>query len=106
MRDAQLVHLIRVLKKGFIWALNIGENFKLSAQAWNTFAEELPSVATSMFFRRLTHSHLETTVHLAFTLGDLFRSTHVTHMYASEPHFGGITDKLKMQMRKSIRENR
>jgi hypothetical protein len=27
-------------------------------------------------------------------------------MYASEPHFGGITDKLKMQMRKSIRENR
>lgn len=27
-------------------------------------------------------------------------------MYASEPHFGGITDKLKLQMRKSIRENR
>lgn len=44
MRDAQLAHLIRVLKKGYIWALNIGENFKLSAQAWNTFAEELPSV--------------------------------------------------------------
>ena len=30
----------------------------------------------------------------------------MTHMYASEPHFGGITDKLKLQMRKSIRENR
>jgi len=27
-------------------------------------------------------------------------------MYASEPHFGGITDKLKLQMRASIRENR
>eukprot|EP01045_Picozoa_sp_COSAG04_P023584 COSAG04_NODE_2825_length_3532_cov_1.454413_2_plen_31_part_00 len=30
----------------------------------------------------------------------------MTHMYASEPHFGGITDKLKLQMRASIRENR
>lgn len=75
MRDAQLEHLTRVLKKGYIWALNIGENFKLSAKAWCAFAEELPK-------------------------------THVTHMYASEPHFGGITDKLKLQMRKSIRENR
>ena len=44
MRDAQLAHLTRVLKKGSVWALNIGENFKLSAQAWNAFAEELPSV--------------------------------------------------------------
>ena len=34
MRDAQLAHLTRVLKKGSVWALNIGENFKLSAQAW------------------------------------------------------------------------
>lgn len=42
MRDAQLEHLTRVLKKGYIWALNIGENFKLSATAWNAFAEELP----------------------------------------------------------------
>ena len=47
MRDAQMAHLTRVLKKGHIWALNIGENFKLSAQAWNVFANELPCVATT-----------------------------------------------------------
>ena len=47
MRDAQMAHLTRVLKKGHIWALNIGENFKLSAQAWNAFANELPCVATT-----------------------------------------------------------
>ena len=42
MRDAQLQHLAKVLKKGHIWALNVGENFKLSAQAWAAFAEALP----------------------------------------------------------------
>ena len=42
MHDAQLEHLMRVLKKGFIWALNIGENFKLTRKAWTAFAEELP----------------------------------------------------------------
>eukprot|EP01047_Picozoa_sp_COSAG01_P042399 COSAG01_NODE_3700_length_5780_cov_207.494631_2_plen_55_part_00 len=34
------------------------------------------------------------------------RDTHVTHMYASEPNFGGVSDKLKLQMRASIRQNR
>jgi|EP01049_Picozoa_sp_SAG25_P005126 hypothetical protein len=42
MRDAQLEHLTRVLRKGHIWALNVGENFKLSAQAWRSFADTLP----------------------------------------------------------------
>ena len=32
--------------------------------------------------------------------------THVTHMYVSEPHFGGITGTLKASMRARIRENR
>jgi hypothetical protein len=42
MHDAQLEHLSRVLKQGRIWALNVGENFKLSAEAWIKFANEIP----------------------------------------------------------------
>lgn len=56
MRDAQLAHLTRVLKKGHIWALNIGENFKLSAQAWNTFAEELPCGCKTFCGQSLSNS--------------------------------------------------
>lgn len=41
MRDEQLAHLSRVLEKGHIWALNVGENFKLSPKAWSAFAESL-----------------------------------------------------------------
>lgn len=41
MQDAQLAHLSRVLQKGYIWALNVGENFKLSPQAWSAFADSL-----------------------------------------------------------------
>ena len=43
LQDAQLDHLGRVLKKGRIWALNVGENFKLSSQ-----------VCLSLSFHRLS----------------------------------------------------
>ena len=36
----------------------------------------------------------------------VLKDTHVTHMYASEPNFGGISGKLKKQMRETIRDNR
>ena len=41
MRDAQMAHLTRVLKKGHIWALNVGENFRITRRAWEIFAERL-----------------------------------------------------------------
>eukprot|EP01046_Picozoa_sp_COSAG06_P055529 COSAG06_NODE_10238_length_1721_cov_2252.877928_1_plen_304_part_10 len=75
MLDEQVEHLGRVLQKGYIWALNIGENFAISTPGWEKFAKAL-------------------------------KKTHVTHMYASEPNFGGISGKLKKQMRDIIRENR
>lgn len=75
MHDAQLRRLSEVLQQGSVWALNVGENFKLSADAWMGFAAALPL-------------------------------THVTHMYVSEPHFGGITSNVKVQMRECIRANR
>eukprot|EP01052_Picozoa_sp_SAG31_P022532 SAG31_NODE_1795_length_7248_cov_682.054833_5_plen_1228_part_00 len=75
MLDAQLEHLGRVLKRGHIWALNVGENFKISSQGWTRFLADL-------------------------------KYTHVTHMYASEPNFGGITHDVKKKMRDVIRENR
>lgn len=75
MLDEQVEHLGRVLQKGYIWALNIGENFGISTPGWEKFAKAL-------------------------------KTTHVTHMYASEPNFGGISGKLKKQMRDIIRDNR
>lgn len=75
MLDEQVDHLGRVLQKGYIWALNIGENFGISTPGWERFAKAL-------------------------------KQTHITHMYASEPNFGGISGKLKKQMRDIIRENR
>ena len=37
---------------------------------------------------------------------DVLQETHVTHMYASEPNFGGISADLKKKMRDAIRDNR
>ena len=37
--DRQLALLTEVLKKGRIWALNIGENFNISLGAWETFTQ-------------------------------------------------------------------
>ena len=37
---------------------------------------------------------------------EVLKSTHVTHMYASEPNFGGISAALKKSMRDAIRANR
>ena len=54
-----------MLRRGRIWALNVGENFKLSSEAWIEFTNNLPL-------------------------------TNVTHMYVSEPHFGGITSHIKV----------
>jgi len=42
MFDDQLAHLTRVLKLGRIWAVNVGENFRTSREAWVTFCEALP----------------------------------------------------------------
>jgi hypothetical protein len=75
MLDDQLAHLGQTLKNGNIWALNVGENFKISANAWKRFEVDL-------------------------------RQTHVTHMYVSEPNFGGIPHEMKKKMRATIRENR
>ena len=41
MLDAQLAHLTEVLKKGHIWAMNIGEAAKVSLQGWQKFAADL-----------------------------------------------------------------
>ena len=41
MRDRQVASLIEVLKKGYIWGLNIGESTNVSREMWQTFAKEL-----------------------------------------------------------------
>lgn len=41
MQDAQLEHLTEVLKKGHIWALNIGEASRVTRKGWEKFATDL-----------------------------------------------------------------
>jgi hypothetical protein len=41
MTDAQLGRLTEVLRNGRIWALNVGENFRITQDAWARCAEDL-----------------------------------------------------------------
>ena len=41
MRDGQMLKLLKVLKEGNIWSLNIGETYKVSNETWETFKEGL-----------------------------------------------------------------
>jgi hypothetical protein len=42
MLDSQLEHLTRVLKRNRIWAVNVGENFRVTREAWTAFCDALP----------------------------------------------------------------
>jgi hypothetical protein len=53
MFDAQLEHLQKVLRNKQIWALNVGENFEISLDAWSKFTAELPSTAVAYLYVRL-----------------------------------------------------
>lgn len=50
MFDEQLLRLTEVLKKGRIWALNAGENFEVSMQAWEKFTKELQHTAVAYMY--------------------------------------------------------
>lgn len=59
MFDEQLLRLTEVLKKGRIWALNAGENFEISMQAWETFTKELQHTAVAYMY--VSEHHLART---------------------------------------------
>ena len=51
MHDEQLGHLMEaVLKQGRIWAVNIGENFRITHEGWGAFLRELPQTAVSFLY--------------------------------------------------------
>eukprot|EP00873_Tetraselmis_striata_P025542 jgi/Tetstr1/445806/TSEL_003519.t1 len=50
MFDAQLEHLTRALCNKHIWALNVGENFQISLDAWSKFTERLPETAVAYLY--------------------------------------------------------
>lgn len=50
MCNRQLELLTEVLKSGRIWALNIGENFLVTLDAWQQFTDALPSTAVSYLY--------------------------------------------------------
>lgn len=56
MLDHQLQMLTEVLKKGRIWALNVGENMNISRKAWEHFADELKH--TNVSFMYVSEHHL------------------------------------------------
>ena len=50
MHDEQMLHLLKVLEKGNIWCLNIGETYKIKARTWEKFAQGLKKT-------NLTHTY-------------------------------------------------
>ena len=56
MYDEQLELLTKVLKQRRIWALNVGENFHVSLEAWQKFAEELQN--TDVGYLYVSEHHL------------------------------------------------
>ena len=50
MLDAQVAMLSKVLRRGHIWGLNIGENYRISSQAWDRFAAELKDTSVTHMY--------------------------------------------------------
>jgi hypothetical protein len=50
MLDKQLEKLTEVLKLERIWAVNVGENFEITQNAWQDFARGLPATAVSHLY--------------------------------------------------------
>ena len=60
MHDEQLGRLVDlVLTKGKIWALNIGENFRITHFAWGEFLKRLPETMVSFLY--VSEHHLKGT---------------------------------------------
>lgn len=56
MFDPQLEHLTHVLHLKRIWAVNVGENFRISGRAWTAFCAALPD--THVGFMYVSEHHL------------------------------------------------
>ncbi len=95
MDDTRLMHLIRVLKNNpRIWALNVGENFKITRQGWESFANELRST-------HVTHLYAgsESTVYgdLKMKMRDAIRENRSKHdLHCSEQNFDVISQVGQM----------
>ena len=59
MLDAQLRHLGEVLGNKRIWALNVGENFQITNQAWERFTLALEDTAVAYLY--VSEQHLKNT---------------------------------------------
>jgi hypothetical protein len=92
-----------VLRRGKIWALNIGESWHVTRQGWEEFAHG--TVAALLFFKPM---HLMLILFFCpirfFCLSSDLPSTNITHMYASEGT--NLTATLKKQMMTAARRNR
>lgn len=59
MLDGQLLHLSEVLANKRIWALNVGENFQTTSQAWDRFTRALTDTAVAYLY--VSEQHLRNT---------------------------------------------
>ena len=74
MYDRQLEALTAVLKGSKIWALNVGENFNISLDAWERFTQELPQTDVSYLY--VSEHHLART-NLKNRMRDAIRANRV-----------------------------
>ncbi|CAM9737155.1 unnamed protein product, partial [Hapterophycus canaliculatus] len=74
-REEQVAALARVLRRGNIWCLNAGENYKVKLATWWKFVEEIKST-------NVTHAYLSEhviTAELKKAMRDAIRSNRAKH---------------------------
>ena len=71
MRDEQLAHLVQVLRRKRIWALNVGENFNISLPAWEMFTGALLDTAVAYLY--VSEHHIKGT-NLKIDMRDAIRA--------------------------------
>jgi hypothetical protein len=92
MLDSQLVKLTDVLKLGRIWAVNVGENFAISLQAWHDFAHALCETAVAHLYveeNNLAGTNLKNLVRFCESIFKVFVRQEGTALHAHEhwwPH--------------------
>ena len=59
MLDAQLRHLGDILSNKRIWAVNVGENFRITGRAWESFTRALSTTAVAYLY--VSEQHLRGT---------------------------------------------
>jgi len=93
MLEKQFLALIDILKQKRIWALNIGENYKITRPMWETFCKEIPNMHLSHIY---VSEHVITTK-MKDHIRDLIRENRKKHnKHCNKKNMGVIQQVTNM----------